>query len=82
MIYCVVSISAVQHGDPVIHIHTFLPQEIGHSSLRCTGGPHGVSILNGIVLGLPAALVCDPGLFDSFRPLWLLSPSDSQGEKR
>ena len=82
MIYCVVSISAVQHGDPVIHIHTFLPQEIGHSSLRCTGGPHGVSILNGIVLGLTAALVCDPAYLTPFGYFGYCHLSDSQGEKR
>ena len=54
-IYNVVPIYAVEQSDPVIHTHTFpflhyppswSTQEIGHSSLCCTVGPHCLSILN------------------------------------
>ena len=57
-LFCkIVSISAVQQSDPVIHRYTFLfsssqshvlAQEIGYISLCCTIGP-SLSILNGIV---------------------------------
>ena len=58
MICSVVSISAVQHSDPVIHIYTsfflhYLPSwsipKTGYSSLCSSVRPHSVSILNVIV---------------------------------
>ena len=60
LIYSVVSISALQHRDPVLRIciytffshtisHHVLTQELGYSSLSCTAGPHCLSILNVIL---------------------------------
>ena len=57
LIYSVVSISAIQHSDPAIHIYSFshpifhhvLSQESGYRSLCCTVGPHCSCILNAIV---------------------------------
>ena len=49
--YNAVPISAVQQRDPGIPFAVFhgLSQEIGHSSLGCTAGPHCPSILNAAV---------------------------------
>ena len=59
LIYSVVSMSAVQHSDPVTHVyvcsfsqnilHNGLFQETEYSSPCCTAGPHFLSILNVIV---------------------------------
>lgn len=69
LIYRVMSISATQHSDPATHIHAFLSytifhqalyQEIGHTSLCFTEGPHCLPIANvSVVLQLayPANLL-------------------------
>ena len=56
LIYSIVAISDLLQSDPVIHTylyifshiipHHVLSQEMGHSSLCCTVGPHCPSILN------------------------------------
>ena len=70
LIYSVLSISAVQQSDPVVHIYTFfsliiilyhiLSQVIGYNSLCCTAGPHRLSCVPVSIPGLETSACCWP----------------------